>query len=57
MGDMSGIIFWGLLFVGCLAVLGGAMFFFGDRRKPLNRAERERSDQAARENWGKENMR
>ncbi len=57
MDDMNGMVFWGLLFVGCLALLGGAMFFFGDRKKPLSPAEREHSDQVARENWGKENVR
>ncbi len=40
-----------------VALLGGAMFFFGTRQRRLSRAERERSDAAARQNWGKEEVR
>jgi hypothetical protein len=54
---MDPMAVWALIFVGGLVLLGAAMFFFGDRLRPLNRAERERSEEAARENWGKENMR
>jgi len=54
---MDPMAFWGLLFVGALVLLGAVMFFFGDRLRPLNRAERKRSEDAARENWGKENVR
>jgi hypothetical protein len=38
-------------------VLLGAALFFGMRKRPLSRRERERSEQVARENWGKENVR
>ena len=47
---------WGLIFVGGLVLLGAAIFLFGDRLRPLSRAERKRSEEAARENWGKENL-
>jgi hypothetical protein len=53
---MDPMAVWTIIFVGALALMGALMFFFGDRLRPLNRAERERSDRAARENWGKENV-
>ncbi|HEX2555649.1 MAG TPA: hypothetical protein VHL98_18270 [Microvirga sp.] len=40
-----------------LALLGGAMFYFGSRQRRLSRAEQARSDAAARQNWGKEEIR
>ena len=54
---MDPMAVWALIFVGGLVLLGAVMFFFGDRLRPLNREERKRSDAAARDNWGKENMR
>lgn len=45
-------VFWVLAVV----VLGVALFFFGTRIRPLSRAQRERSEQAAREKWGKEKV-
>ena len=54
---MDPLAVWGLIFVGGLVLLGAAIFFFGDRqRRPLSRAERERSDQVTRQNWGKEKV-
>jgi hypothetical protein len=47
---------WGLIFVGGLVLLGAAIVLFGHRLRPLSREERKRSDEAARQNWGKENM-
>ncbi|HEY8382230.1 MAG TPA: hypothetical protein VIL09_08780 [Microvirga sp.] len=47
---------WGIILVATLVILGLAMYFRGDRMRPLNRAERERSEQGARENWGKEEV-
>ena len=40
-----------------LVVLAAAIFYFGTRQRRLTRAEQKRSDQAARENWGKEEIR
>ncbi|HEV2560150.1 MAG TPA: hypothetical protein VGU45_16125 [Microvirga sp.] len=40
-----------------LILLGAVMFFFGTRPRPLSGAERKRSDEVAKENWGKENVR
>ncbi len=53
---MDPLAVWGLIFVGGLLLLGAAIFLFGDRLRPLSKAERERSDQAARENWNKEEV-
>jgi hypothetical protein len=53
---MDPLAVWGLIFVGGLVLLGAAIFLFGDRLRPLSRAERKRSDEAARENWGKEKV-
>jgi hypothetical protein len=39
-----------------LVVLAAAIFYFGTRQRRLTRAEQKRSDQAARENWGKEKV-
>jgi hypothetical protein len=52
---MLGIPFEFIWLIGIIVL--GAAIFFGTRRRPLSRAERERSEQVARENWGKENMR
>jgi hypothetical protein len=40
-----------------IVVLGLALFAFGTRQRKLSRAERERADQATRENWDKEEVR
>lgn len=40
-----------------IIVLGLAIFFFATRQRRLKGAEREMSDQAARRNWGKEEIR
>ena len=53
---MDPLAVWGLIFIGGLVLLGVAIFLFGDRLRPLNRAERQRSEEAARENWGKEKV-
>jgi hypothetical protein len=46
-------LLWGLAIV----VLGLVIFLFGDRLRPLKRGERQRSEEAARRNWGKEETR
>jgi hypothetical protein len=46
---------WGLVIVGGPVLLGVALFFANRRR--LSRAERARSEEAARKNWGKERIR
>jgi len=48
---------WGLVIVGGPILLGLFMYVFSARRNRLNRVEREISDQAAHENWGKERIR
>ena len=40
-----------------LALLGGALFYFGTRQRRLSRAERAHSDAVARQNWDKEEIR
>jgi hypothetical protein len=47
---------WALVIVGGPILLGVAIWLFGDQRRRLTRAERERSEQGARENWGKEEI-
>jgi hypothetical protein len=47
---------WGLVIVGGPVILGIALFFAARRRR-LTRSEKARSDQAARENWGQEDIR
>jgi cytochrome c-type biogenesis protein CcmH/NrfF len=47
---------WGLTVVGGPLVLGVVLYFYGQRRR-RTRAERQVSNEAARENWGKENIR
>ena len=55
---MGMIDYWGYLLVGGgIVLLGLLIFFFGDRLRPLAPEERKRSDAAARENWGKEEVR
>lgn len=53
---MLGISFEFIWIIG-IVLLGAAIFFFGTRQRPLTGREREKSDQVARENWGKENVR
>ncbi len=48
---------WGLVIVGGPLLIGIFMLLFVNRRNKLNRVEREASDQAAHENWGKERVR
>jgi hypothetical protein len=44
-------------FIWILAiVILGLAIFYGMRRRPLSGSERQRSEEAARENWGKENI-
>lgn len=45
-----------LLIGGGVILLGLLIFFFGERLRPLSPAERQRSDEAARRNWGKEEV-
>jgi hypothetical protein len=40
-----------------IAILAIVIFVFATRQRRLKGAEREMSDKAARENWGKENVR
>jgi len=56
MDGINPMAVWGIILVATLVILGLAMYFRGDRMRPLNRAERERSEQGARENWGKEEI-
>jgi hypothetical protein len=53
---MDSTIVWGLLFAGAFVLLGAAIFFADRLRRP-SRAVRERANEAAREKWGKEDMR
>ncbi|HEU4518247.1 MAG TPA: hypothetical protein VFS03_01940 [Microvirga sp.] len=47
----------GFLLIGLgIVVLGLVIFLFGDRLRPLSGAARKRSDEAARQNWGKEEI-
>jgi Na+/proline symporter len=45
-----------LLIAAAIVVLGLVIFFFGDRLRPLKGTERKRSEEAARQNWGKEEI-
>jgi len=47
---------WALVIVGGPLLIGIFMYVFGNRRRRLTAHEREVSDQAARENWGKERI-
>ena len=53
---MDPMVASGVIFVGGLVLLGAAIFLFGDRLRPPSRAERKRSEEAARENWSKEKV-
>ncbi len=53
---MSGFSFE-LLWIPAIVILGIVLFVFATRQKRLNASERKVSDQAARDNWGKENVR
>lgn len=48
---------WALVIIGGPLLIGIFMLVFANRRNRLNRVEREVSDQAAHENWGKERVR
>ena len=52
---MEGVL-WGLVIVGGPILLGLAVFLFGQRRR-RSRSEKLASDQTARDNWGKEQIR
>jgi hypothetical protein len=52
---MDGLL-WGLVIIGGPLLLGLAMFLFGERRRRLTRAKKTVSEQAARDNWGKEEI-
>jgi hypothetical protein len=55
MGTMD---YWGYLLIGGgIVLLGLLIFLFGNRLRPLGPEERRRSEEAARENWGKEKVR
>lgn len=47
---------WALVIVCGPILLGVAIWLAGDRRRKLTRAERQMSEQGARENWGKEEI-
>jgi hypothetical protein len=56
---MEGIdltILWALVIVGAPIMLGLVLYLRGDRQRKLTKAERERTEQATRENWGKEEI-
>jgi hypothetical protein len=53
---MDGLL-WGLVIVGGPILLGLIVFFFGQRHRRLTQGEKQASQQAARENWGKEQIR
>jgi hypothetical protein len=53
---MDGII-WAIGIGGGLVALGLVVFLFGDRQRRLTKREKEVSQQTARENWGKEEIR
>jgi hypothetical protein len=57
MSDIADGWVWGLVIIGGPLLLGLFMLVFANRRNKLNRVEREASDQAAHENWGKERIR
>jgi hypothetical protein len=40
-----------------IVLLGIVLFVFATRQRRLSAAQRQQSDKAARENWGKENVR
>lgn len=40
-----------------IVLLGIVLFVFATRQRRLSGAERQASDEAARQNWGKENVR
>jgi hypothetical protein len=47
----------GFVLIGIgIVVLGLVIFLFGDRLRPLSGAARKRSEEAARQNWGKEEI-
>jgi hypothetical protein len=46
-----------LLWIPAIVLLGIVLFFFASRQKRLTPTEQQQSDKAARENWGKENVR
>ena len=49
--------YWGYLMIGGgIILLGLLIFFFGNRLRPLSSHERKRSEEAVRENWGKESV-
>jgi hypothetical protein len=48
---------WGLMVVGGPLVLGLVLFLYGQRRRRRTQSERNVSNEAARENWGKEKIR
>jgi len=52
---MEGVL-WGVVIVGGPILLGLAVFLFGQRRR-RSRSEKLASDQTARDNWGKEQIR
>ena len=47
---------WGLVIIGGPLLMGIFMYVYGGRRR-LNQVEKEASDKAAHENWGKERIR
>jgi hypothetical protein len=48
---------WGLVIIGGPLLLGIFMYIYSGRRKRLTPTEKKMSDQATRENWGKEEIR
>jgi len=55
MESINPVILWAAVGLGPV-LLGLALYFYGDRQKPLTKAERDASDKAARDNWGKERI-
>jgi hypothetical protein len=47
---------WGLVIIGGPLLMGIFLYIFSGRRNRLTPTEKKMSDQAARENWGKERI-
>ena len=47
---------WGLMVVGGPVLLGVVLLIFGRRRKRVSQAEKTLSNEATRQNWGKEKI-
>jgi hypothetical protein len=57
MEDPGSGVLWGILTIAGPIILGVLLYYYGARLPPLSRRRREAADRAARENWGKEDVR